>query len=256
MTAENELAHAAAVFNNVDWLIPAYLQIGGIYQLSRQIETAIQAGDVGAGRLILHVALEKTYNEEYLSSMLLGLYCKTVYVKDFRAQIAEAIEASFSGLPHAAIATLIPVLEGVIRKIAQAGSRDVGSSTRRLIDEFDHMIAEENRSPNRNDERLVMLQSLKEFFENKLLKNTGAYSGLDEFNRHGILHGVFESYGSIVNFFRAITILDILCFILMPLSRTSGFAPEATTDSTSLADYYRMLRRISGTAPVRALLMS
>jgi hypothetical protein len=244
------IEHAAAVFKSVDWVIPAYLQSGGIRRLASMIETA----GPDAGQQILHIALSHTYNEEFLSSMLLGLYCKTVYVQDFKAQISEAIEASFSGLHHAAIATLIPVLEGVIRKIAKAENRDVGSGTQKLINEFDHMIDAEKRSVHMFEERLVMLKALRDFFADRLLKNTNLYDGFDEFNRHGILHGIFESYGSQINFFRAITLLDLLCFILMPVSQTSVFAPEATTDSTALSEYYHLLGRVSKAAPLRARL--
>jgi hypothetical protein len=251
-TPPTDIQHVATVFKSVDWLVPAYLSIGGIRQLASQIEAA----GPDAGRYILHVTLSNVYDEEYLSSMLLGLYCKTIYVKDFKVQISDAIEASFSSLDHAAIATLIPVLEGVIRKIAQANNRDVGSGTRKLIDELNHMISLERQSPQSFEERLVMLEALKDFFADRLLQNTGSYAGFDEFNRHGILHGIFGKYGSQINFFRAITILDLLCFILMPLSRTSVFAPVATAESITLSEHYRLLRRISKASPVRALLKS
>jgi hypothetical protein len=36
----------------------------------------------------------------------------------------------------------------------------------------------------------------------RLLQNTDRYVGLNEFNRHGILHGVFENFGQDINFLR------------------------------------------------------
>ena len=40
---------------------------------------------------------------------------------------------------------MIPVLEGIVRKIAKGGARDIGSGTRKLIDELDELIAKQDR---------------------------------------------------------------------------------------------------------------
>ena len=203
---------------------------------------------------ILEWLLPGLYNEERLASMLLGLYNRAIYICDFKVQIAEAIEAWHTGLHHAAVATLIPVLEGIVRRIAKAGSRDIGRGTKKLIDELDELIAKEERSPHRYSERIVMLTGLRDFFAKRLLKRTDDYDGLNQLNRHGVLHGIFEKYGAAVNFLRLITLLDLLCFAIVLAHGGSSFAPDRTPESQKLADYYRTLKQRSIEAkPFRAI---
>jgi len=75
----------------------------------------------------------------------------------------------------------------------------------------------------------------------KLLIDTNNYVGHNEFNRHGILHGIFENFGQDINFLRLITLLDMLCFcigLIIP-GGISMFAPAYTTESLKLAYVYK-----------------
>jgi hypothetical protein len=229
----------AAAFQSVDWLIPPYLSLGYLSPLGAEIENASPAQK----RQVLEEALEQSYNDDYLSRMLICRYSRIIVVKDFKIQISEAIESSFSGLHHAAVATMIPVIEGVVRKIAAAAQRDVGSGTQRLITEIERVLEQEKQSPHRFEERVVMIQGLRDFFADKLLKNTNVYTGMDEFNRHGILHGIFASYGVKLNFFRCVTLLDLMCFVVSYLyGGVSLFPPEETSESRRVAEYYSSLK--------------
>jgi hypothetical protein len=116
----------AAAFKSVDWVIPAYVSTGALSSVAALIERAPDAEKQSA----LQMALPLLYDEERLSSMLLGLYRQTAHVGDFKVQIAEAIEGFYFGLQHAAIATLIPVLEGVIRKSRRRVSEMSGAVQR------------------------------------------------------------------------------------------------------------------------------
>jgi hypothetical protein len=121
---------------------------------------------------------------------------------------------------------MIPVLEGVVRKIAKEGNRDIGSRRKRLIGEFYKLIAKEDRLPHRFDERIVMLTGLRDFFAKRLLSHIDDYDGFDRLNRHGILHGIFEGYSAGVNFRRLVTLLDLLCFAMVLTHGGSSFAPD------------------------------
>jgi hypothetical protein len=237
----NGIERMAATFKSVDWVVPAYISLGALSMIAAAIERA----PLSEKEAVLESALSAVYNEERHASMLLGLYMKAIYVRDFRVPIAEAIEAWHAGLHHAAVATMIPVLEGVVRKIAKEGNRDIGSRTTRLIGEFDELIAKEDRSPHRFDERIVMLTGLRDFFAERLLSHTDDYEGLDQLNRHGILHGIFEGYGAAVNFLRLVTLLDLLCFAMVLTHGGSSFAPDHTPESMRLAAYYRTVKRRS-----------
>lgn len=235
----NGLDRLASIFKGVDWVVPAYIPLGKLSMFGGMIEQAPQAQK----QAVLERALRSIYDEPHFASFLLGLYERTRHVRDFKVQITEAIEAWHSGLHHAAVTVMVPVLEGIVRKIAREGQRDVGSGTRRVIAELDGLIAKEDRSPRRFEERIVMLTGLRDFFALRLLTHTDAYDGLDQLNRHGILHGMFEQYGKAVNFLRLITLLELICFAMALAHGGSSFAPNHTPESDSLAERYRKLRQ-------------
>ena len=115
--------------------------------------------------------------------------------------------------------------------------------TRPRQDAYDKLVEREEHSPHCYGERLVMLERFRHFLRDRLLENTARYDGLDELNRHGILHGIFEDFGKEINFLRLITILDLLCFSIGLIEGgVSMFAPEPTTDGAKLATEYTALR--------------
>jgi hypothetical protein len=134
------------------------------------------------------------------------------------------------------------VVEGIIRKMAAQQNRDVGQGTKKLIDELQMLVNREEQSPHCYGERLVMLEAFRDFVRSRLLENTDRYAGLNEFNRHGILHGLFENIGQDINFLRLITLLDLLCFSIGLIEGISMFAPPDTQESLRLAAEYEALR--------------
>ena len=240
------LKRAASALRSVDWVIPAYFSVGLVSNFGGLIEIAAPS-EIEA---ILQSFLPRIYSADHLAAMLVGLYSVTIFVQDFRKPIAEAIEAVFAGLPHAAVSTMIPVLEGVLRKIsAERDSPLERGKVSWLIAELGELIAKEERSPSRYEERIVMLESLRDFCANRLFIKTENYDGLNQLNRHGILHGMFEGYGDNVNFFRLVSILDLLCFALTLSYGGSCFAPERTPKSKALSDYYEFLKEQSALRP-------
>jgi hypothetical protein len=105
-------------------------------------------------------------------------------------------------------------------------------------------VDSERTSPHCYGERLVMFEVLRDFISERFLKNTQFYDGLNSFNRHGILHAIYDQYGDDLNFFRLITLLDLLCFAIgMIEGGVSSFAPETTPDSARLARHYGWLKK-------------
>jgi hypothetical protein len=173
--------------------------------------------------------------------MYLDRYSKIPHVRDFARQIDESIRTYFCGYTFNAVTGLLPVIEGIIRKMATSHSRDVGQGTRKLNDELQALVDREEQSPHCYGERLVMLEAFRDFVRDRLLQNTDRYVGLDEFNRHGILHGIFENFGQDINFLRLITLLDLLCFSIGLIEGVSMFAPAPTAESANLAGVYKAL---------------
>jgi hypothetical protein len=88
-----------------------------------------------------------------------------------------------------------------------------------------------------------MLEAFRDFVRNRLLENTNRYAGHNEFNRHGILHGLFEDFGQEINFLRLITLLDLLCFSIGLIEGgVSMFAPADSPESLALAARYLELQ--------------
>lgn len=245
------VAAAGAVFMSVDWFVPPYFQGGALRRLAASVEAA--APD--RRHAVLAQELPRLYTIHHLAAMLLGRYTSVPHVRDFGLQIREAIEASMLGLRHAAITTLLTAIEGTLRSYAAANGRDIGSGTRRLIDEMSTMALSQRAVIQKDSdealiERAEMTEQLRDFLRERLLVNTNTYAGIGNLNRHGILHGIFHDYDADGNFEKLISFLDGLVFYFtLTTSGISLFAPELTTESRRLAAYLGLLKEIGQHRP-------
>ena len=242
----SDMQRAAAAFQSVDWIIPAYFSVGHIGMIGDAIEKA----DVAKKQEILRTVLPRMYTSRHLASMLLERYAKHTHVREFGKPIAEAIEAAFGGLWHAAITTLMPVLEGILAKMRAARLGESAKDNRNWLgSELTALVEKEKNSLHCYDERIVMLTALRDFCNKRLYNDTKNYKGLDEFNRHGILHGLFHDYGDPINFYRLISILELLCFVIALIHGESCFAPASTSTSEVLAAYYETVLASAASRP-------
>lgn len=229
----------ANAFREVDWPIPPYMQLGGfLHPLAKAIKEATPESKLD----IMRERMGSAYSADYLADMFVDRYSKIRYVRDFARQIDESFRTYFCGYTFNAVAGLLPVIEGIIRKIAASQNRNVGQGTKRLNGELQAFVDRELQSSHCYGERLVILEAFRDFVRDRLLENTEKYTGLNEFNRHGILHGVFENFGQAVNFLRLVTLLDLLCFSVgLMEGGVSMFAPSSTPESVQLATVYATL---------------
>jgi hypothetical protein len=226
----------AKAFKEVDWPIPPYLQLGGFLS---PLAKAVKDAAPDTKLEIMRERLSSAYDAEYLAGMFLDRYAKILHVRDFTRQIDQSIRTYFCGYTFNAVTGLLPVVEGIIRKMAIRQNRNVGSGTRGLVDELEALVNREKQSPHCYGERLVMLEAFHDFVRNRLLENTNRYAGHNEFNRHGILHGLFGDFGQDINFLRLITLLDLLCFSIGLIEGgVSMFAPVDSPESLALAAGY------------------
>ncbi len=230
------------------WIWPAYIQNRHVYRVGEKL---LKSSNDAEKHAIIESALPSLYPPEDLAVMLLERYRKVPIVKEFEASISDALEAAHLRLFHAAVSTLFPVIEGIIRDSASAGGRSVGQGTQKLPDEIDEMIAFERASGfGAADARIEMLEVFRNFLRAKLLAPTAAFSGARQLNRHGVLHGVFKDFGSEANFYILVSILDLLTFVrVLHTTGISTLAPDRTKESQALAIYYRMLRLASKAGP-------
>lgn len=201
----------------------------------------------------LERALSLIYSPENLAAMVLHRYPITPKVSEYKSTIAEAVEAHFMGLNHVAVGGLLPVIEGIGLKLAEARSvkvRKRGSSFTRLAEHCKKEVVEKKIGA--VGEVVSMLDSFIEFTENNLYIDSSDYQYSDKTNRHGILHGAYtdNDYGSPINFYKTIASVDFLCFISAIRASVSWFAPSQTDASKKLAVYYRICTQLSKARPV------
>src|SRR6202050_978127 len=168
----------ANAFKEVDWPIPPYLQLGGFLSpLAKAIKDAPEAAKLA----IACQRLGNAYSPQYLASMFLDRYSTILHIRDFSRQIDESIRTYFCGYTFNAVTGLLPVLEGIIRKMAPRQKRDVGHGTRGLKVELQALVDREQHSAHCYGERLVVLEAFRDFVNDRLLENTENYDGLNEF---------------------------------------------------------------------------
>jgi hypothetical protein len=261
----------APYFASVDWFVPAYISIGAMSEFVVDLKAAPAIGD---HEKVLAAHLRRWYGREALAAMLLYRYRVTPHVLDFKSPIAEAIEGAQLGLFHAAVTTLIPPLEGILRSFGATFGVKTGIKKHMFVRVIDAVIARQQQSlassPYANDpafqgtvkERVIMLTAQRDFFDGKLYANTAKVQNFFDgklyantakvqkgLNRHGILHGLFLDFGDELNFHKLLGFLDLLCFfIALGMSGISTLAPGRTAASAALAQYYEALRRVSAVA--------
>jgi len=243
MNPFQKLVWTSEVLGTVDWLIPAFQTVAFNETLARAIKISPENEKLE----VLRESVAAIYSPPYLAAMYLHRYTQVPHINEFASRIDESFRVFFSGYKAAAVTLMIPVLEGVLRKVAISADRNVGHGTKGLINELEKLVEEEKTSIHRYDERLHMFELLLDFMRNKFLKNTDTYTGHQNFNRHGILHGVFGDFDEDLNFFRTVMLLDFLLLILIYRRQAvvSLFAPGTTHESQALAAEYCNLRPVS-----------
>lgn len=238
MTALNSYKEA---FNSVGWFIPPYVQMGYLSSIVQGINN--QSLDEKS----LEPYLAQIYNPENMAAMVLERYPITPYVNEYKEIISESVKAHFLGLSHIAVSGLMPVIEGVGKKLAE--SRDVSYTDIKSVftnlanDCKQEVVA---KKLGQVDEVLAMLDAFINFTDENLYINSKRYPLSDNTNRHGILHGAFTdvNYGEAINFYKSIGAIDFLCFISAIRASISWFAPSITEESTKLALYYHLCTKL------------
>ena len=182
--------------------------------------------------------LSVAYTPINLSAMLYGRYATAQYVAEYKQIIAEAIEAHCLALGHASVLGLIPVIEGVGRKVLDSRGLQANGIRDVFIVLADHCKNEvTTRDIGAIEELHDMLDAFREFAVNYLYVRSDAYPLDDNTNRHGPAHGALTDgdYGRPISFFKIIGCLDMLCLITALWSGDSWFAPTPTAAATDHA---------------------
>jgi hypothetical protein len=235
------LIHFERNFAQVGWFIPPYMQMGKVSDVAAKIEAA----GGGFSQADLQQALEIFYEPYGLAAMVLHRYPIVPMIRDYKVTIREAVEAHFLGLDHVAAGGLVPVIEGVGRRLAL----ERNLSDTHIKDVFTSLAADcKNEVIQKNigavGEIVSMLDSFRDFTNNVLFVNSKNYPFDDGTNRHGIAHGAYSDadYGSPINFYKVIAAIDFLTFVASFRAHVSWFAPDPTPESFKLSQHYLALK--------------
>ncbi|HGS7994513.1 hypothetical protein P3821_26440 [Pseudomonas aeruginosa] len=248
---QGTLEHFRATLNGVGWFIPPYISmgfLGFVCALIRDKGDSFTQDD-------LEEVLAQTYSPANLAAMITERYPITPFVQDYKIIISEAVQAHFMRLDHVAVGGLMPVIEGVARKLAV--DRQVDHLHIRQT--FKNLAVDCKRDVIENEigavgELVSMLDSFTDFADTKLYIRSEKYPHLDMTNRNGILHGSYadEDYGKPVNFYKAIAAIDFLCLVSAFKAKVSWMAPTPTEKSHSLALFYVACQQLSSKSPFEA----
>ncbi|PPK62871.1 hypothetical protein B0F89_10169 [Malaciobacter marinus] len=229
-------------FNDVGWFIPPYVRIGYLIDIIKDVNLNEHNN--------LEELLSHIYNADGLSAMVVHRYPFVPIISEYSQIISESIKAHFLGLHHIAVSGLIPVVEGVARKIAESKGIQEEYIKPIFIKLSEHTKDDvEKNQLGMVSEIIPMLESFKNFATNNLYIKSQKYSLEDKTNRHGILHGEYSDgdYGKPINFYKVIGFIDFLCFIISIRESISFFAPDITVKSQQLSRIYKKLETLAKT---------
>jgi hypothetical protein len=156
MSPFQKLVWMGEVLRTVDWLISAFQTVAFNETLARAIEISPENEKLE----VLRESVAAIYSPPYLAAMYLHRYIQVPYISEFAKRIDESFRVFCSGYKFAAVTLMIPVLEGVLRKVTMSADRNVGHGTKGLVVELEKLVEEEKSSPERFEERLFMFELL------------------------------------------------------------------------------------------------
>jgi hypothetical protein len=225
----DRLARWRAAFGRVGWFIPAFVST---YMLDKFAEAIEHVGEQFEQEH-LELFLGGIHTPHRLAAMTLHRYPQTPLIRDYSATISEAVQAHMIGLHHVAIGGLVPVIEGAGRRMAEERGlavRNVSKLFKLLVDDCKREAVERNIG--QPPEIEAMLDAFAHFTTEHLYANSANYPLSDKTNRHGIAHGAYadSDYGRPLNFFKAMSAIDVLTFISILRHPGSVFVPEQTPE--------------------------
>lgn|GEM_PF-4647543 len=235
-------------WNERGWFHPPYLSRGLVRRL---LETDQFDELLANGYSLLHLAT--MWNQGFRELSIFERFCPVIF---------ESIEAHALGLEDVAVSSLVPVIEGTLREL-QDRLGFAGESITDRLEHFAPAVAENAggwfyqcdwlprrfRSYDylkRVDEFVWLVDGYVLFLKEHLFADTDNFQNPSELNRHGILHGLFDSYGSRTNFFMLYSMLEMHAFITN-LTGENQFLlfPEMNEHSEKTSLYLGGLDRLS-----------
>ncbi len=233
----------AICLEKVGWFIPPYVNMG---QLELLLSGTDDDGHIKQDKLG-HL-LESIYPIETISAIFIEKYAKTPFVKDYLKIIDNGIECHFLGLNYSSVSTLIPVIEGIARKLAahrNVEHRHIKKTIQNLCASCKKQVTAEKIGA--YEEVESMIDSFEKFVTKKLYSSSNSYPHEDNTNRNGITHGAYNDmdFGNPVSFYKVISLINFLSFLSAIDANLSWFPPKGTKDGDLKANYLAICQEFS-----------
>lgn len=231
-------------FERIGWFIPPYVTMG---QMSEILRENVQS-QAGLGQAELEKILKKIYSPSHMAELYVDKYSKTPFIKDYLKILSDGLEAHFLGLHYAAVATLIPVVEGVSRRLAD--KRNVGHKyIKKTIQNICASCKKEviDQKLGAHEEVESMIDSFEQFATKKLYVDSNLYPHSDKTNRNGIAHAAYDDseYGTPINFYKTVAAINSLCFLSAIDSGLSWSPPKRNKSSMKMSQFFSLCQKLA-----------
>jgi hypothetical protein len=226
-------------FKKIGWFIPPYVNMG---ELESMLGKNIKEGAV-LTQIELENILSEIYSKNRLADLFIEKYSETPFVRDYINILGNGIETHFLGLHYSAVATLIPVIEGVSRQLAlkRGVHHDhIKETIKRLCESCKDEVVSRKIGDYKQVES--MIDSVRFFMVENIYSKSSKYPHDDNTSRNDILHGSFNDsdYGTAINFYKTIAVINSLCFLSAIDAELSWFPPKGSKAGLEKADYYSL----------------
>lgn len=250
-----------SIFLEINLVLPPYYKMGYLSSFAHLIKESKKEDKEN----LANIFLNSMYSEDSIASLCINIYKKKIAISPFYEQILESIQAFYYGLYRAAITTIIPCIEGIIRNIGDQVKMPISDKIDKdsflkvlckvqLHDIKNIELRTYNWFPKKEmniplfdifNERIQMIESIKYFLEHSLYQHTKNRSNITNLNRHGIIHGLISNFNNPSNFLRLITMLNSLSITsIIAGDPGSFFHPPTTPESENLAKYFRKCKQV------------
>lgn len=242
-------------WKHIDWFLPPYITNGALHESFKRCGVPpvnFNSVDTITAQKRFEDELSSLYTLSNIILVTIQNLSNSIAIGNHLPIIKESILAYYSGMKIAAISSLIPIIEDILKKIVgeRAEELDTVSTINTCFNKacrnaFKFDIHNVDWIPDEfcdleylkiNNERIFMLETLRAWLLESFYANTESYNRQSGFNRHHFAHAISNIWQNESNFFRAIGLIQALafveCFSLVD-SKVSIFVPECNDESIS-----------------------
>ncbi len=247
LEARNKREHVASLWRKVEWFSPLWVPRGQVNALLKDVEHRSKEEAIS----LFDYHTSTIYILSFQAVCIAQLMPNSRSLADFAPIAREAYLAFYAGYRASSIAALIPVVEGVLRRISgNQSDLPIPSQIDHVIDQacilagrlhYDHMwLPREYLSVDYlyvQDERVFVFETFRRWLKETFFRRTGEYDGITWLNRHLFAHGTSTEWQNAANFSRLVVVLATLGVIESwhdESNRVSLFFPDMNDDSKLL----------------------